>query len=170
MRSSTNIVNEFSSTSSSLSLQISSSSSESQSPLPSPAAPSQNTYYYTLSPDEIIQMDSPSIETQLIETEPFEPTLIETPPNSSISKENLPKKRKKNVDPGEVDALFAEAVVSFKKYCENDENAKTEQNETLNGFGKMILSIISKMSDAKQVKAIQKVTALVMEIKMEPEE
>ncbi|XP_075152928.1 uncharacterized protein LOC142226687 [Haematobia irritans] len=64
--------------------------------------------------------------------------------------------------------LFAEAFQSFNQLCKS--LGEPTQNEgALNGFVQMIMATIEAMSPNKQIKAMMRVTEVVMKIKMEEE-
>lgn len=90
-----------------------------------------------------------------------------------ISPANLPSQNKR-ATPGHfknIDHEFKEAIGTFHRFCKaREEQQQQEEDGTLQGFRQMIISTISNMSEAKQAKAILRVTEAVMQIKMEPED
>lgn len=84
---------------------------------------------------------------------------------------SVPKRKRHSSNNADVDNVFSEAVGAFRKLCESKEANKNEESkDPLHGFAKMIVTTIATMSSVKQINAIQRVTALVMAIKLEPEE
>lgn len=108
-----------------------------------------------------------SIPSPLPETLPTQTTF--TPILASPITAAKPKRRR--VEEKDEDSGFSEALGAFKSLCESKVQREREvDNDPLHGFGKIIVATIASMSQEKQIKAMQKVTSLVMEIKLAPDE
>lgn len=99
---------------------------------------------------------------------PTTPQSISDEVTPTPSPVNAPKTKRKISAVSNEDQSFTDAVGAFKKLCEvqiEKVESNNLQNETINGFGKMIVGLISAMSPEKQDIAMEKVTSLVMQIK-----
>ncbi|XP_036221788.1 transcription factor Adf-1 [Bactrocera oleae] len=74
------------------------------------------------------------------------------------------KGKKRHYQP-DVENEISSALEMFKQVC--GEIKTTHRNPAVQGFGQMIVETISSMSERKQAFAMQKVTEIVMNIKME---
>ncbi|XP_065370829.1 uncharacterized protein LOC135962853 [Calliphora vicina] len=116
-----------------------------------------------ISPSPESQSSSPSLPT--VETILEECVEISSP-NIPIA----PKRKRKGTENTDVDQSFVEAVEVFKSLCESTSGKKKEEEkDPLIGFSKMIIATIATMHSKKQIETIQKVTALVMEMKLKPD-
>lgn len=86
--------------------------------------------------------------------------------NSSKSAIQQINNRKRHYQP-DVETKICSALEMFKQIC--GEIKTHHQNPALQGFGQMIVETISGMSERKQAIAMQRVTELVMNIKLDPE-
>ncbi|XP_017475944.1 PREDICTED: transcription factor Adf-1-like [Rhagoletis zephyria] len=121
--------------------------------LPSPSPPSE------ISPTSI----SPPITASLPSPSPSS-SLVASPAPTQTLRSRGGKRRANNFD---VEKSMLEAVELFKKRC----LAREEQNKNsaLHGFGITIVSILSKMSEAKQLRTMQRILEVAFEMQQEPE-
>ncbi|XP_004520025.1 uncharacterized protein LOC101459629 [Ceratitis capitata] len=105
---------------------------------------------------------SPKLENRINLNESIE---IQTIPSTTANQSGINKRKRpkeSSVEQGIISALH-----NFKEAL--SETGTQHQNPAVQGFGQMIVESICMMSERKQALAMQKVTELVMNIKMQPD-
>ncbi|XP_036338390.1 pectinesterase inhibitor 10-like [Rhagoletis pomonella] len=148
--------------------------------LPSPSPPTQ-VQLSSQSPSTTVSLPSPSPPIQVHLPSPSPPTTVSLPSPSPQIQVQLPsppssspvllqsnrsrgtRRRGSNID---VDKSMYEAIELFKTRCAAREE---HSNPALNSFGMMMISIISKMTAAKQSRAMQRMMEVAFEVQQEPD-
>ncbi|XP_067639460.1 uncharacterized protein [Eurosta solidaginis] len=127
--------------------------------------------------EEIIQEDIEAIEqsdsesySQYAEINPLklekQPKVLHKITPSSTSRQRNTRKRHYESDTESANELTS-ALESFKKWCGTKRSR--HRNPAVHGFGQMMVETLCGMSERKQAMAMQKVTEIVMTLKMEPD-
>lgn len=121
---------------------------------------------------ESFSQDLNSQDSQIFNSTFMESTTQESSSSSfeAAGKTVTQKKKKRTNNFDDTDQIFSEAVESFKKFCKSkEEKEERRESDPIYGFGKMVTATLKTMSETKQTKAMNMVTELLMEIKLEPE-
>ncbi|XP_017483503.1 PREDICTED: uncharacterized protein LOC108372350 [Rhagoletis zephyria] len=120
--------------------------------------------------DEYLPTETQSPEPYLTSSTPYHKRQTSDPKPSHSSTSNTEnhhtKGRKRSCEP-DVEEELKKALEIFKEVC--GAARMRRQNPAVYGFGQMVVETICQMSTRKQAIAMQKVTELVMTLKMEPD-
>ncbi|XP_067639451.1 uncharacterized protein [Eurosta solidaginis] len=119
--------------------------------------------------EAIEQSDSPSYS-QYTRFNPLklqeQPKVLYKTAPSSTNRQRNNRKRHYESDTESASELIS-ALESFKKWCGTTRSS--HRNPAVHGFGQMIVETLCGMSERKQAIAMQKVTEIIMTLKVEPD-
>lgn len=105
------------------------------------------------------------IDTQFLETETEAST---SPATTAKPLKQKSKKRCGTFD--DTDQIFADAVETFKKFCQSKEEREMQkENNRIHAFSKMVCATLQTLSENKQTRGIQQITDVLTKLKLEPE-